>query len=165
MTQRETIYTSDIYDDRGEAVSSLDLQLESFGQHRQFHGRIRTVKCYQDNGLIKAIGNEPGNGQVLVVDGAGSLHTALMGGNIATAFAGNGWAGVIINGAIRDRHEIETLQLGVKALGSNPRKSAKQSVGERDIAVTIQNVEFIPGAMVYADEDGIIVDAQEIQQI
>ena len=165
MTQREIVYTSDIYDDQGEAVSSLDLQLESLGQHRQFYGRIRTVKCYQDNGLIKAIGNEPGNGQVLVVDGAGSLHTALMGGNIATAFADNGWAGVIINGAIRDRHEIEALQMGVKALGSNPRKSAKQGTGERDVPVTIHNVEFVPGAMVYADEDGVIVDARDIQQI
>lgn len=158
-------YTSDIYDDFGEDVASLDLQLQSLGKHRQFHGRIRTVKCLHDNGLVKAIAEEPGQGQVLVVDGEGSLHTALMGGNVAKAFADHGWAGVIINGAVRDRHEIEELGLGVKALGSNPRKSAKDNVGDRDITVTIANVEFVPGAMVYADEDGVIVDARDIDPL
>lgn len=158
MTQREIFYTSDLYDQHEEAVASLDLQLQSLGLHRQFHGRIRTVRCLQDNGLVKAIANEPGNGQVLVVDGGGSLRSALMGGNIAKAFADNGWAGVIIYGAVRDRHEIAELALGVKALGSNPRKSAKDGVGVRDVPVTIGNVEFVPGAMVYADEDGVIVD-------
>lgn len=162
MTNREIFYTSDIYDDFEEEVASLDLQLQSLGQHRQFHGRIRTVKCLHDNGLVKAIAEEPGHGQVLVVDGGGSLHTALMGGNVAKAFADNGWAGVVIYGAVRDRHEIEELELGVKALGSNPRKSAKNNIGIRDVPVTIYNVEFIPGAMVYADEDGVIVDARFI---
>lgn len=163
MTPREIFYTSDIYDAFEEQVASLDLQLHSLGQHRQFHGRVRTVKCLHDNGLVKAIANEPGDGQVLVIDGGGSLRSALMGGNIAAAFADNGWAGVIINGAVRDRHEIEALPLGVKALGSNPRKSAKEGVGVRDVPVTIDNVEFVPGAMVYADEDGIIVDARTSQ--
>lgn len=162
MTQREIFYTSDIYDAFEDTVASLDLQLQSLGQHRQFHGRIRTVQCLHDNGLVKAIANEPGDGQVLVVDGGGSLHSALMGGNIAKAFADNGWAGVIIHGAVRDRHEINALPLGVKALGSNPRKSAKNGVGTRDVAVTIGNVEFVPGAIVYADEDGVIVDAREL---
>lgn len=165
MTQRETFYTSDIYDAYEHDVASLDLQFQSLGAHRQFHGRIRTVKCLHDNGLVKTIANEPGNGQVLIVDGGGSLHTALMGGNIAKAFAENGWAGVIIHGAIRDRHEINELALGVKALGSNPRKSAKDGVGVRDVPVAIHNVDFIPGAMVYADEDGIIVDARDIHNV
>src|SRR5699024_519815 len=164
MTNREIFYTSDIYDDLEEEVASLDLQLQSLGQHRQLHGRIGAVKCLHDNGLVKAIADEPGNGQVLVVDGGGSLHTALMGGNVAKAFADNGWAGVIIHGAVRDRHEIEELPLCVKALGSNPRKSAKNNIGIRDIPVALHNVEFVPGAMGYADEDGGIVDAQDIQQ-
>lgn len=161
----DTFYTSDIYDAAEHEVASLDLQLQSLGARRQFHGRIRTVSCLHDNGLVKAIANEPGNNQVLVVDGGGSLHSALMGGNIAKAFTDNGWAGVIIHGAVRDRHEINELALGVKALGSNPRKSAKDGVGVRDVPVTIHNVEFIPGAMVYADEDGVIVDARDIQPI
>lgn len=165
MTPREIFYTSDIYDDAEHEVASLDLQLKSLGAHRQFHGRIRTVSCLHDNGLVKVIANEPGKHQVLVIDGGGSLHSALMGGNIAKAFADNDWAGVIIHGAVRDRHEINELALGVKALGSNPRKSAKDGVGVRDVPVTIHNVEFIPGAMVYADEDGVIVDTRDIQQI
>src|SRR5699024_10191536 len=165
MTNRKIFYTSDIYDDFEEEVASLDLQLQSLGQHRQFHGRIRTVKCLHDNGLVTAIADAPGNGQVLVVDGGGSLHTALMGGNVAKAFADNGWAGVIIHGAVRDRHEIAELPLGVKALGSNPRKSAKKNIGIRDVSITLHNVEFVPGAMVYADEDGVIVDAREIQEL
>lgn len=162
MTNREIFYTSDIYDDFGEEVASLDLQLQSFGLHRQFHGRIRTVKCLHDNGLIKAISDEPGNGQVLVVDGGGSLQTALMGGNVAKNFADNGWAGVLIHGAVRDLHELEELQLGIKALGSNPRTSAKENIGIRDVSVTIHNVQFVPGAMIYADEDGVIVDDRDI---
>lgn len=162
MTRRDIFYTSDIYDQHEEEVASLDLQLQSLGQHRQFHGRIRTVQCLHDNGLVKAIAAEPGDGQVLVVEGGGSLRSALMGGNIASAFAQNGWAGVIIHGAVRDRHEIETLPLGVKALGSNPRKSAKDGVGVRDMPVTIGNVQFVPGAIVYADEDGVIVDARNL---
>ena len=165
MTSREIFYTSDIYDAAEHEVASLDLQLESLGARRQFHGRIRTVSCLHDNGLVKSIANEPGHGQVLVVDGGGSLHSALMGGNIATAFADNGWAGVIIHGAVRDRHEINALDLGVKALGSNPRKSAKDGVGVRDIPVTIGNVEFTSGAMVYADEDGVIVYDRELQPL
>src|SRR5699024_11567842 len=128
-TTRTMLYTSYTYDSAKNEVASLDIQCESQDTHRQFHGHIRTVSCLNDNGQVKAIANEPGNNQVLVVDGGGSLHSALMGGNIATAFADNGWAGVIINGAIRDRHEIEALQMGVKALGSNPRKSAKQGTG------------------------------------
>lgn len=162
MPQRDMFYTSDIYDRYEESVVSLDTQLQSLGRHRQFHGRIRTVQCLHDNGLVKAIAQEPGEGQVLVVDGGGSLRSALMGGNIAADFAANGWAGVIIHGAVRDRHEIEALALGVKALGSNPRKSAKDGVGVRDIPVTIGNVEFTPGAVVYADEDGVIVDARHL---
>lgn len=157
MNNREIFYTSDVYDEFEDQVESLDLQLQSLGQHRQFHGRIRTVQCLHDNGLVKSIANEPGDGQVLIVDGGGSLRSALMGGNIAQAFADNGWAGVIIHGPVRDRHEINALPLGVKALGSNPRKSAKDGIGVRDVPVTIGNVEFIPGAMVYADEDGVVV--------
>src|SRR5699024_4140504 len=106
MTNRKIFYASDIYDDFEEEVASLDLQLQSLGQHRQFHGRIRTGKCRHENGLDKAPADEPGNRQVRVADGGGSLPTALRGGNEAKAFADNGWAGVIIHGAVRDRHEM-----------------------------------------------------------
>ena len=107
---------------------------------------------------MKSTLNSPGNGAVLVVDGGGSLNTALMGDMIAEAAVVNGWAGVVINGPIRDRSAVAKLPLGVKALGSNPRKSAKDSVGEVDVPVEFGGVTFRPGAVLYADEDGILVE-------
>lgn len=165
MAERKNYYTSDIYDAHEEAVACLDTQLRSYGGTDIFHGKIRTVSCLHDNALVKAIAEEPGEGQVLIVDAGGSLHTALMGGNVAARFAENGWSGVIIHGAIRDRHEIAELDLGVKALGSNPRKSAKRGDGTRDVPVTIGNVVFQPGATVFADLDGVVVDANGVTGI
>lgn len=156
--QPTVIRTSDIYDERGEEMASLPVQLENIGGHRCFHGPVRTLRCFQDNALLKQIIAEPGDGAVLVVDGGGSLDSELLGGSMAAQLAENGWAGVIVYGAIRDRHEIAEVALGVKALGSNPRKSAKQGTGERDVVVTISGTEFAPGAMLYADDDGILVE-------
>jgi regulator of ribonuclease activity A len=116
------------------------------------------VKCHEDNALLKSVLSTPGAGAVLVVDGGGSLERALMGDMIATIAIENGWSGVIINGAIRDRAVLVDLQLGIKALGSNPRKSTKNGSGEVDVPVTIGGVVFEPGAMVHADMDGILVD-------
>ena len=150
--------TADLYDERGEELASVSLQFQDLGGHTAFTGPIRTVRCLEDNGLIKSLLNSPGNGAVLVIDGAGSLNTALMGDMIAAAAVENGWAGVVINGAIRDRAAVAKLPLGVKALGSNPRKSAKDSVGEVDVPVEFGGVTFRPGAVLFADEDGILVE-------
>src|SRR5690606_26318172 len=100
----------------------------------------------------------PGDGAVLVVDGGGSLESALVGDLIAASAVANGWAGIIVHGAIRDRIAIGELDLGVKALGSNPRKSAKDAVGEVDVPVTIGGVTFTPGRHVWADADGILTE-------
>ncbi|MCQ1948819.1 ribonuclease E activity regulator RraA [Arthrobacter sp. zg-Y859] len=150
--------TADLYDERGDELASVSLQFQDLGGHAGFTGPIRTVRCLEDNGIIKSLLNSPGEGAVLVVDGAGSLNTALMGDLIAGAAVENGWAGVVINGAIRDRAAVAKLPLGVKALGSNPRKSAKNSVGEVDVPVEFGGVTFRPGATLYADEDGILVE-------
>ena len=152
------ISTADLYDERGEALASVALQFQDLGGQTGFTGPIRTIRCREDNGLIKAILNSPGDGAVLVVDGGGSLNTALMGDMIGDAAVANGWAGVVINGAIRDRAALAKLPLGVKALGSNPRKSAKDSVGEVDVPVEFGGVTFRPGATLFADEDGILVE-------
>ena len=157
-TQPTVIRTSDVYDERGEEMASLPIQLENIGGHRCFHGRVRTLRCFEDNALLKQIITEPGDGAVLVVDGGGSLDSELLGGSMAATMAENGWAGVIVYGAVRDRHEIAEVALGVKALGSNPRKSAKQGTGERDVVVTLGGTVFAPGAMLYADDDGILVE-------
>lgn len=154
----DTISTADLYDSRGDKLQSVSLQFQDIGGVAGFTGRIRTVRCFQDNALVKAVLSEPGEGQVLVVDGGGSLETALMGDLIAALAVDNGWAGVIIHGAIRDRVAISTLPLGVKALGSNPAKSAKTGAGERDVVLSIGGVTFQPGATVWCDADGILVE-------
>ncbi len=150
--------TADIYDEFGEELQSLPLQLRSFGGRAAFDGPIRTIRCHEDNALVKTMLATAGNGAVLVVDGGGSLNTALMGDVIAASAVANGWAGVVINGAIRDSIAIDDLDLGVKALGTNPRKSAKLGVGEVDVDVSFGGVLFRVGAHLYSDEDGILVE-------
>ncbi|MBF4994434.1 ribonuclease E activity regulator RraA [Arthrobacter gandavensis] len=150
--------TADLYDEHGEALASVSLQFQDLGGRIRFTGPVRTIRCHEDNGLVKSTLNSPGRGAVLVIDGGGSLNTALMGDMIAEAAVANGWAGVVIHGPIRDRAAVAKLPLGVKALGSNPRKSAKDSVGDVDVPVEFGGVTFRPGAMLYADEDGILVE-------
>ncbi|MFD2025502.1 ribonuclease E activity regulator RraA [Promicromonospora aerolata] len=150
--------TADLYDEHGAALASLALQLRDLGGIRVFSGPVRTVRCHEDNGLVKALTQTPGEGAVLVVDGGGSLRSALMGDRIAAAAVENGWAGAIIYGAVRDSAAIGELRLGVKALGTNPRTSSKAGAGVVDEAVEIGGVVFRPGAMVYADQDGVLVE-------
>lgn len=152
------VNTADLYDQRGDQLASVSLQFQSLGGRSHFSGPVRTIRCFQDNALVKSTLGSPGNGAVLVVDGGGSLGTALMGDMIAESAVANGWAGVVINGAIRDRLAIAELDLGVKALGSNPRKSLKAGAGEVDVDVVIDGVTFRPGAMVWCDPDGILVE-------
>ncbi|MET0887168.1 MAG: ribonuclease E activity regulator RraA [Mycetocola sp.] len=153
-----TTTTADLYDELGEGIQSLPLQLQLFGAHAKFEGAIRTVKCFEDNALLKSIVSTPGDGNVLVVDGGGSVERALMGDMIAKIAADNGWAGVVINGAIRDRVAISEIPIGVKAIGTNPRKSTKTGEGEADIVLEFGGVTFRPGAKLFSDEDGILVE-------
>ena len=149
--------TADLYDERGDALASVSVPVQDLGGRRAFEGPIRTIRCFRDNGLVKDVLATPGEGAVLVVDGGGSLESALMGDIMASSAVENGWAGVIVYGAIRDRDVLATLDLGVKALGSNPRKSVKDGVGEVDVPVEIGGVVFTPGNLVWADADGILV--------
>jgi regulator of ribonuclease activity A len=152
------ISTADLYDELDESIQSLPLQLQSFGGNSSFDGLIRTVRCFEDNVLVKEALSSPGDGAVLVVDGGGSLERALMGDMIAQLAVDNGWAGVVIDGAIRDRVALAGLPLGVKALGSNPRKSVKLGAGEVDVVVSFGGVVFAPGRHLYADDDGVLVE-------
>ncbi|CAN5379466.1 ribonuclease E activity regulator RraA [soil metagenome] len=149
--------TADLVDDIGPDVRSCDLQLHQYGGRTLFAGTISTVKCFQDNALLKSVLSEPGEGKVLVIDGDASIHTALVGDVIAELGRSNGWAGLIINGAVRDASTLRTLAIGIKALGTNPRKSTKTGDGQRDVAVTFGGVTFIPGEVAYSDDDGIVV--------
>lgn len=152
------ILTADLYDERGDELDSLGIQYQDIGGNTAFHGPIRTVRCHRDNALVKATLATPGDGAVLIVDGGGSLESALVGDLIAASAVDNGWAGIIVHGAIRDREAIGQLPLGVKALGSNPRKSAKDGDGEIDVPVEIGGVVFTPGRHVWADADGVLVE-------
>lgn len=156
--QQEDISTADLYDERGDELQSISIQFQDLGGRMSFGGPARTIKCHEDNGLIKETLGTPGNGAVLVVDGAGSLRYALMGDMIAANAQDNGWAGVIIYGVIRDRAVLAGLNLGIKALGSNPRKTVKRGHGVVDEVITLGDVQIRPGAMVYADIDGILVE-------
>ncbi|MFK4808196.1 ribonuclease E activity regulator RraA [Microbacterium sp. ZW CA_36] len=153
-----TTATADLYDERGDELDSLALQLHDFGGRVAFDGPVRTVRCHRDNALVKEMLATPGAGAVLVIDGGGSLESALVGDLIAASAVENGWAGLIVFGAIRDRVAIGELPIGVKALGSNPRKSAKAGIGEVDVPLAIAGVAFVPGTHVWADADGILVE-------
>jgi len=151
------IATADLVDTHGDALASCDLQLRQFGGRRAFTGIVRTVRCYEDNALVKRVLGEDGRGGVLVVDGGGSLHTALLGDVIAASAVAHHWAGVIIHGAVRDTAVLAGLDLGVNALGSNPRKSTKTGAGQVDVEVHFGGVDFRPGQRLWSDEDGVVV--------
>ncbi|MDN5905485.1 MAG: ribonuclease E activity regulator RraA [Micrococcaceae bacterium] len=153
-----TFTTCDLFDD-DESLQTLSLQLQNLGGRTRFSGPVRTIRCDRDNALLKQTLNSPGAGAVLVVDGGGSLETALMGDMIGEAAVANGWSGVVIHGCIRDRVALAGLDLGVKAMGSNPRKSSKHGTGEADVVLSFGGVDFRPGAMLHSDEDGIVVEA------
>ena len=155
----QAVNTADLYDERGEELASISLQFQSLGGRSHFSGQVRTIRCFQDNALVKSTLATPGQRPRA---GGGRRRarwrTALMGDMIAASAVANGWAGVVINGAIRDREAIAQLDLGVKALGSNPRKSAKAGAGEVDVDVVIDGVTIRTGATIWCDPDGILVE-------
>lgn len=149
--------TADLFDQHGAALQVCESPLRNYGGRLRFHGVIRTVRCHEDNALLKRVLGEPGAGKVLVVDGGGSVHRALMGDNVGAIAVKSGWAGVVIHGAIRDSVAIGALDLGVKALGTVPRSPAKIGAGETDVPVAFGGVVFKPGATLHSDEDGLVV--------
>ena len=157
----DKIVTCDLFDAHPSA-HSCDTQFRLLGRRRSFAGRVRTIRCHEDNQLVKETLAQPSEGEVLVVDGGGSLHTALMGDLIAKSGMDNGWAGVIIYGAVRDSATLDAMEFGAKALGTNPRKSAKAGAGVRDVPVTFGGVTFVPGHYLYSDEDGILLSEQPL---
>ena len=149
--------TADLVDSIGPDVRSCDVQFRQFGGRAEFAGPISTVRCFEDNALLKSVLSQPGAGGVLVIDGGGSLHSALVGDVIAELARSNGWAGLVINGAVRDAAALRGIDIGIKALGTNPRKSSKTGDGERDVEIALGGVTFAPGEIAYSDDDGIVV--------
>ncbi len=128
-----------------------------YGAVQRFAGSVVTVKCFEDNTPVKAAVESPGEGRVLVVDGGGSLRRALLGGQLGAAAAQNGWAGVVIDGCVRDVAELRESAVGIRALASMPLPTERKQAGLRDVPIQIQSVWVRPGDWLYADEDGIVV--------
>ena len=149
--------TSDLWDEHRDDAIVCELQFRQFGGVAAFSGPIATVHCHEDNVLVKQRVAEPGNGRVLVVDGGGSLRCALVGDNVAGVALANGWAGLVINGCVRDVEALALLPIGIKALGTNPRPSGKVGNGEVEVPVGFGGATFTPGAMLHSDADGILV--------
>jgi regulator of ribonuclease activity A len=153
--------TPDLADTAPEA-RALELPFVNFGQVKQFGGPTVTIKCHEDNSLVKQCVEEPGQGRVVVVDGGGSMRRALLGDMLAEKAVANGWAGLIIHGAIRDVDEIGETPLGVQALGCCPVKTEKLGVGQRDIVLHMGGVQITPGDYVYADNNGVLVSKRPL---
>jgi len=156
------IVTPDLCDAHPELVRVVEPLFTNYGGRSAFGGEILTIKCHEDNSLVKEQVGNPGNGRVMVVDGGGSLRCALLGDMLAAKAVENGWAGIIIYGCIRDVDDIRTMELGVQALRTIPIKSNRQGRGDLNIPVTFGGVTFRPGEYVYADNNGIIVASEAL---
>ncbi|MEM8661109.1 MAG: ribonuclease E activity regulator RraA [Pseudomonadota bacterium] len=150
------ICTPDISDAHPQAMA-IELQFINFGQREQFFGQAVTIKCHEDNSLVKQCVGEAGEGRVIVVDGGGSLRRALLGDMLAEQASQNGWSGLVINGAVRDVDEIATMPLGVKALGKCVMKTQKLGAGQRDVPIAFGGVTIHPEDYIYADNNGVLV--------
>lgn len=149
--------TADLSDQYAGHLQVCRLALRSFGGRAAFEGEIATVRCPDDHGLVRQAVHEAGRGRVLVVDGGGPAAHALLGDMLGGAAVANGWAGVVLHAAVRDVPALATLDLGVLALGTCPRRGTGEGRGERDVPVSFGSVTFHPGFRLYADEDGVLV--------
>ena len=157
-----TYSTPDLCDDHPELVRVLEPMMVNFGGRESFGGQIVTIKCHEDNSLVKENAGKPGHGKVMVVDGGGSLRRALLGDMIAENAVKNGWEGLVIYGCVRDVDALVTLDLGVQALASIPLKTDKRGIGDLNVELTFGGVTFVPGEYVYADNNGVVVSAKPL---
>ncbi|WP_251044475.1 MULTISPECIES: ribonuclease E activity regulator RraA [unclassified Lysobacter] len=155
--------TCDLCDLHEAQVRVLELPLRDYGGRIAFDGIVSTIKAYEDNALVREAVAEAGNGRVLVIDGGGSLRRAMLGDLLAAKAVENGWAGVIVFGAIRDSGAIGAMELGVKALGTCPRKTDKRGQGLRDVEVEFGGATIRPGEWLCADEDGVVLARERLR--
>lgn len=157
-----TFATCDLCDNNEDKLADGSLTVlppvfHPFGKRIAFAGPAATLKVFEDNVLVRTALEAPGAGRVLVVDGGGSLRCALVGGNLGVLAEKNGWAGILVNGCIRDSEEINSCDIGVRALATHPQRSIRKGVGESGIRVSIAGVAVNPGDWIYADADGVLV--------
>ncbi|WP_295799888.1 ribonuclease E activity regulator RraA [uncultured Microbulbifer sp.] len=156
-THSSQFATPDLCDEFADEVQVVEPMFVSYGGRERFGGEIVTIKCFEDNSLVRELVAEDGSGKVLVVDAGGSMRRACLGDMLAERAVSNGWEGIVMYGCIRDVDAIGVLDLGVHALGAHPMKTEKKGIGERNLAVTFGGVTFTPGDYLYADNNGIIV--------
>ncbi len=149
--------TADLSDAHEDEVQICDPVLQDFGGRPGFWGAVATVQCFEDNSRVREALARPGDGRVLVVDGGGSTRCALLGDRLAGMALDNGWAGVLVHGCVRDSAAIRSMNLGVRALASHPRRSHKRGEGTTAVPVRFAGATFVPGCVVYCDADGILV--------
>jgi regulator of ribonuclease activity A len=158
-----TMKTTDLIDKYEDALSIVNIAAyQHYGTKREFHGKVITIQCFEDNTKAKALLETEGDGGVLVIDGGASYGRALMGDNVAAIAIKNGWEGVIINGYIRDVADINHMPIGVVALGSTPRRPKKNNDGESNITLSFAGAKFVPGTYVYVDDDGMLLSATKL---
>jgi regulator of ribonuclease activity A len=162
-----TFATCDICDAQENRLADGTLAVlppvfKAFGRQSQFSGPAVTLKVFEDNSLVRSTLETPGHGRVLVVDGGASLRCALVGGMLAVLAEKNGWAGIIVNGCVRDVEEIDACNIGVRALAIHPQRSARKGVGDSNLQVMIAGVAMRPGDTIYADADGVLVAREKL---
>ena len=166
MSAPSSFTTCDLCDahegDTSGAFRVLAPVFHDYGAVRAFAGPVHTLRALEDNSRVREAVNSPGEGRVLVVDGGGSLRRALVGGNLAAAAARNGWAGIVVDGCVRDVAELNAEAVGIRALALMPLPTERRGEGQRDVAVSIQGVPVRPGDWLYADADGIVVSVQPL---
>ncbi|WOJ94931.1 ribonuclease E activity regulator RraA [Congregibacter variabilis] len=153
--------TPDLADSAPDARAVLH-PWQDYGAVTCFSGVAVTVKCFEDNSLVKELVQQPGNGRVIVVDGGCSLRRALLGDQLAAKAVENGWSGLVIAGAVRDVEILETLELGIKALGSCPQKTDKRGEGQLNVSIEVGGTTVCSGDYIYADRNGVLVSAEPL---
>lgn len=154
--------TTDLCDSNDNVSVVEPIGFRDFGKKKSFYGKIHTVKCFESNPFVRKALEQNGEGKVLVVDGGGSLNCALLGDMLAEIGYKNGWNGIIVFGCIRDSVALSKIEIGIKALSTNPLKSKKENTGVENITVNFANTDFIPDEYMYCDEDGIIVSKEKL---
>lgn len=154
--------TADLCDHHIDELQVAEPLFQAYGGRPAFRGPAVTLAVFEDNSLVREALEGPGDGQVLVVDGAGSVRCALVGDMLAQIAIDNGWAGIVVHGAVRDSRVISQMPLGLRALATCPRKSVKRGQGRRDTEVTFAGVSIRSGDWIYVDEDGLLVAPREL---
>ncbi|KAJ8485593.1 hypothetical protein OPV22_018078 [Ensete ventricosum] len=159
--------TAEVCDANPHLILSGELRalqpiFQIYGRRQVFSGPVVTLKVFEDNVLVREFLEERGNGRVLVVDGGASMRCAILGGNPVQQAQNNGWAGIIVNGCIRDVDEINGCDIGVRALAPHPMKANKKGIGEKHVAINLAGTRIFDGEWLYADTDGILVSRMEV---